>query len=534
MRWLDVDATIDHMNKTPAADNPFADADSAEGRRAPPPCAVVLFGASGDLTRRKLVPAIYNLLRDGHLPGGFAIVGFARRDWSDDQFRAELLDGVREHARSFSEDDGLWERLAGATFYHRASFDDAGGFESLGKRLAGLDDDLGTGGNRLFYLATAPEYFAPIVGRLGAAGLVQRPSAAAGPRGEPWTRVIVEKPFGHDVESARELNCAFLDVLDESQIYRIDHYLGKETVQNILAFRFSNGIFEPLWNQKYIDHVQITVSEDLGVGSRGPYYESSGALRDMMQNHILQLLSLVAMEPPVSLDADAIRDEKVKVLRSMRPLRGEAVLRSSVRGQYVAGSILGEPVPGYREEERVDPASVTATYVALRVSIDSWRWAGVPFYLRHGKRLPKKATEIAIQFRVPPMRLFGSATARSVQPNVLILNIQPDEGISLRFGSKVPGPDIRVRPVKMDFRYGHSFGVASPDAYERLLLDAITGDSTLFTRRDEVEHAWRFIDEIDRAWRDAGADGLRFYEAGTWGPQEADDLLEGDDVWRRL
>lgn len=507
--------------------------------RTTSPCVIVLFGATGDLTHRKLVPALYSQVRQGHLSPEIAIVGFARRKKSHEEFRQDLLEAVREHSPDFTEGDPVWERLSESIFYHESSFEDEGGYRSLGERLEDLDRQLGTGGNRLFYLATAPEYFSLIARKLGEAGLARSsrltPGADPGGRRGPWVRVVVEKPFGTDLDSAVQLNREFLDVFAESQVYRIDHYLGKETVQNILAFRFSNGIFEPLWNHKYVDHVQITVAESLGVEGRGPYYEQAGAVRDMVQNHMLQLLSLVGMEPPVSLDADAIRDEKVKVLRAIRPITPERVREQTVRAQYAEGSILGQVVPGYREEERVAPKSITPTYAAFRLEIDSWRWAGVPFLLRHGKRLPRRATEIAIQFKKPPMGLFSESTVDTVNANTLIMNVQPDEGISLCFGSKVPGPDIRIRNVKMDFRYGHSFGTSSPDAYQRLLLDAIIGDSTLFTRRDEVEHSWRFFTPILQEWERQGEDGLCFYKAGKWGPESAQDLLGAPHrAWRKL
>jgi glucose-6-phosphate 1-dehydrogenase len=517
------------MERDPLPANPFAE--GLRNRRAVAPCALVLFGASGDLTHRKLLPALYNLYADGLMPQQFAIIGVARRPWSDEEFRSRVAEDLGRSARRFDPDNELWRRFAASVFYHAASFEEAEGYRELGRLLDRLDVDLGTGGSRLFYLSTAPEFFADIVERLGAVGLAHPPRGGDGRR---WVRVVVEKPFGRDLESARELNGDLLRVLDESQVYRIDHYLGKETVQNILALRFANGIFEPVWNYKYIDHVQITVAEDLGVGDRGPYYDASGAVRDMVQNHMMQLLSLVAMEPPASLDADAVRDEKVKVLRALRALSDDDVRRDSVRGQYAAGSILGRAVKGYREEDRVPAGSVTATYAALKLHVDNWRWAGVPFCLRHGKRLPKRATEIAIQFHTPPMRLFAETSSGGTPPNALILNIQPDEGISLCFGSKVPGPDARIRAVKMDFRYGHSFGVSSPDAYERLLLDAMAGDSTLFTRRDEVEFSWAFIDPLLRAWERSGADGLFEYRAGTWGPEAADGLFKPGRSWRRL
>ncbi len=528
------------MEEHTPPENVFAE--GIRDRRATAPCVIVLFGATGDLTRRKLVPALYNQMRDGNLSERVALVGVARREKSDAQFRADLLEGVREHARSFSEGDEIWRRLAESIFYHRSAFEDDAGFAALARRLEDIDREHGTGGNRLFYLATAPEYFASIVRKLGAAGLVPRPrvggnlsSSGASTSSAPWSRVVVEKPFGHDLDSARRLNDELLDVLDESQIYRIDHYLGKETVQNILTFRFANGIFEPIWNSHYVDHVQITVAESLGMGSRGPYYDRAGALRDMVQNHMLQLLSLVAMEPPVSVEADAVRDEKVKVLRAIREPTSDEVRRQTVRAQYTSGSLLGETVRAYTEEDRVPDGSHTPTYAAIRVDVVNWRWSGVPFFLRHGKRLPKRATEIAIQFKKPPMPLFSEKTVHAVTPNTLILNIQPDEGISLGFVSKVPGTEIRTRQVKMDFRYGRSFGVRSPDAYERLLLDAIIGDSTLFTRNDEVEHSWRFVGKILDVWADDGSEGLHFYPAGTWGPEAAARLFDGSPrSWRRL
>ncbi len=510
-------------------DNPLRE--GLARRKNPVPCSIVLFGASGDLTQRKLIPALYNLERDGLLPGKLAIVGFARREKTDDQFRAEMLEGVRKHARRFKEGDALWEEFARSIFYHAASFEEPEGFRSLAARLDHLEGRLGLPPNRIFYLATAPAYFSTIVKGLESAGLT-RSGGGAGADG--WARVVVEKPFGRDLESARALNRELLQVLHESQVFRIDHYLGKETVQNLLALRFANGIFEPLWNQKYVDHVQITVAESIGVEGRGGYYDKAGVIRDMVQNHMLQVLSLVAMEPPVAMEADAIRDEKVKVLRATRRIPPASVERHVVRGQYGPGTILGRGVPGYRQEEGVPLDSRTETYVALRLEIESWRWAGVPFLLRSGKRLPKRTTEVCIQFKKPPLHLFAESTACTVAPNALIINVQPDEGISLRFGAKVPGPDIEVRQVKMDFRYGSSFGVPSPEAYERLLLDAMGGDSTLFTRRDEVEAAWRIITDILDGWERSGTPPVE-YPAGSWGPEEAGKLFEGvDGSWRRL
>jgi glucose-6-phosphate 1-dehydrogenase len=500
-------------------------------RRRVEPATIVLFGATGDLTHRKLIPALFRLAADGLLPSHLAVVGVARRDWTDDAFRKSVRTALEEHAGASSRDPALVEKFLSSTFYQPCEFDDPKGYQALAERLTAIDRSVGTQGNRLFYLATSPEYFATIAELLARGGLTRQ---GAGNPPSPWARVVVEKPFGHDLPSALELNRSLLSVLDESQIYRIDHYLGKETVQNILAFRFANGIFEPLWNQKYVDHVQITVAEELGVGGRGPYYDSAGALRDMVQNHMMQLLSLVAMEPPSSLDPDAVRDEKVKVLRALRPMSPERVRSSTTRAQYGAGTRLGERLLAYLSEDRVPKESSTPTFVALRIHIDNWRWSGTPFLLRHGKRLAKRATEIAIQFRTPPMRLFDDPAACSA-PNTLVLNIQPDEGISLCVGSKIPGPDIRIRQVKMDFRYGHSFGVASPEAYERLLLDAIAGDSTLFTRKDEVECSWRFIDPILNTWNEDRHRGLDSYPAGSWGPESADLLLQGTaGTWRRL
>jgi glucose-6-phosphate 1-dehydrogenase len=491
-------------------------------RRAPEPCAVVIFGATGDLTRRKLVPALCNLAHEGQLPANFAVVGFARRPKTDAEFRAELREGAQQFSRFHPLNPAVWEAFAGGISYHQAEFSDAAGYARLADRLAQLDRDRGTAGRRLFYLATAPTDFATIIEQLGAHGMGRGATA----------RIIVEKPFGRSLATARELNATLAAHFDEPQVYRIDHYLGKETVQNILALRFANEIFEPLWNAKYVDHVQITVSESLGVEGRGGYYETSGALRDMVQNHMMQLLSLVAMEAPAGLQAEDIRDEKVKVLRSIRPLGPAHVGQCSVRGQYTAGSTAGKDVPGYLQEKNVAPNSRTETFVALKLFIDNWRWAGVPFYLRHGKRLPKQTAEIAIQFKAPPAVLFAAETTAPVQPNVLVLRIQPDEGISIRMNAKVPGTALNIQPVKMDFRYGGSFGARSPEAYERLLHDAIAGDSTLFTRNDEVECSWALMDALLTGWQTGGTPYP--YEAGTWGPVEADAFIARDGrTWRR-
>jgi len=510
-------------------ENPFREGLSR--RRTPDPCAVVLFGASGDLTQRKLVPALYNLARDGLLPAKLAIVGFARREKTDEQFRSEMLEGVRKHARRFDANDSLWAEFSRSIFYQTGAFDSLEDYKGLAIRLQELERRLGLPQNRLYYLATAPNYFSTIVNGLDSVGLAKPDASSAEPG---WTRAVIEKPFGRDLESARELNHKLLDHLSEKQIFRIDHYLGKETVQNLLALRFANGIFEPLWNQKYVDHVQITVAESIGVEGRGGYYDQSGVLRDMVQNHMLQVMSLVAMEPPVAMEAEAIRDEKLKVLRAVRRIPVADVDRHVVRGQYGPGNVLGKPVPGYREEDGVPRGSRTETFVALRLAIENWRWAGVPFLLRSGKRLPKRSSEVCIQFKKPPLRLFNEATACTVAPNALIINVQPDDGISLRFGAKVPGPEIEVRQVKMDFRYGSSFGVPSPEAYERLLLDAMGGDSTLFTRRDEVEAAWGIVGDILDGWSRSDAEPF-LYTAGSWGPEEADRLFDGlEGSWRRL
>ena len=494
-------------------------------RAVPQPCTIVIFGATGDLTHRKLIPALYNLAADGDLPPAVTIVGFARREKSDDQFRNELENASRKFSRQTVRDD-IWKTFAESIVYHRSEFEDEGGYKTLAKRLDKIDKESGTRGNRLFYLAAAPDQFESILKHLKAAGLNETCKGS-------WARVIVEKPFGTDLPSARELNRIVRNSFTEEQTYRIDHFLGKETAQNILVLRFANAIFAPLWNTHYVDSVQITAAETLGVEARAGFYEHAGALRDMVQNHLLQLLCLVAMEPPTDLGADSIRDEKVKVIRSLRHLSRNEVAANIVRGQYTEGAIHGDPVVGYRQEQNVKPDSHTETFVALRLFIDNWRWADVPIYMRVGKRLPKSATEISVHFKKAPPVLFNKELC---DQNVLVIRIQPDEGISLRIHAKVPGASFRIEPVKMDFHYGTSFGKASPEAYERLLLDAMSGDATLFARRDEVEEAWAFIDPIEEAWHaKKDAPGLFFYAAGSWGPEEADDLLARDGrAWRRL
>ncbi len=495
------------------------------------PCSLVIFGATGDLTQRKLIPALYNLAADSNLPPSMNVIGFARREKSDETFRQELEAATAKFSRQPLHPT-LWENFSHNLFYHRSEFHEESGYHALAKRLDDLDLTRGTGGRRLFYLAAAPEQFPIILENLRRSGLNRAPAGG-------WARVIVEKPFGKDLTGARTLNRLVEESFAEQDTYRIDHYLGKETAQNIMVLRFANAIFEGMWNSRYIDHVQITASEPLGVEGRGGYYDTSGALRDMVQNHLLQLLCLTAMEPPTDLSADAIRDEKVKVLRSLRPLVGESARRCVVRAQYGAGSINGKRVPAYRDEPNIPPDSTTETYVALEINIDNWRWAGVPFFVRVGKRLPKPATEIAVHFKSVPPVLFRTGSGSTQGPmqiddNVLVIRIQPDEGISLRMCAKKPGSSVRIESVKMDFHYGTSFGKASPEAYERLLLDAMSGDATLFARCDEVEEAWKFIDAIRADW-DGNEDGLAFYPAGTWGPSEADALLARHGAaWRRL
>ena len=509
----------------PDFDNPLREGLRME--RTPEPNTVVIFGASGDLTKRKLVPALFNLELERLLPNNFAIVGFARRPIPHEEFRQQMLDGINAFSRNKPADLSVWESFSQGIFYSDGNFDDLEAYKKLSGLLDQLDKERGTTGNRLFYLATAPEYFPVILSNLGASGLNNSPTGG-------WVRVIIEKPFGRSLATAQALNHTVHANFNENQIYRIDHYLGKETVQNVLAFRFANGIFEPLWNRNYIDHVQITVAEAVGVEGRGGYYETSGVIRDMIQNHILQVSTLVAMETPSAIEADAVRDEKLKVVKSIRPITPSQVNDFVIRGQYGLGSSGGKPAPGYRQEASVSPTSHTETYVAFKYFIDNWRWAGVPFYLRSGKRLPKRVTEIAIQFKQAPLQLFGKS-AEAMEPNLLALRIQPDEGIALRFGSKVPGQAMNIRPVKMDFRYGSSFGGEPPEAYERLQLDCMLGDATLFTRADEVEAAWTLIDPIIQGWQENPPADFPNYEAGSWGPKAADDLMAREGrAWRRI
>jgi glucose-6-phosphate 1-dehydrogenase len=507
------------------APNPLREGLSSKA--IPQPCAIVIFGATGDLTHRKLVPALYNIAADGELPPAVAVIGFARRPKTDDQFRQEMEEATRQFSRQTVRDE-IWNDFAKSLFYHQSEFGDEAGYKTLADQLDKLDEESGTRGNRLFYFAAAPDKFETIIQNLKAAGLNKARDGA-------WARVILEKPFGSDLASARHLNRVVQASFTEDQTYRIDHFLGKETAQNILVLRFANAIFEPLWNTRYIDHVQITAAETLGVENRAGYYETAGALRDMVQNHLLQLLCLVGMEAPTDLSANSIRDEKVKVVRSLRRFQAEEVRNCVVRAQYTAGAIAGKPVVGYREEQNVSPNSQTETYVALRLWVDNWRWADVPIYVRVGKRLPKSGTEISVHFKKAPQVLFNRES-QVIEQNVLVIRIQPDEGISLRMQAKVPGTSFRIQPVKMDFHYGTSFGKASPEAYERLLLDAMAGDATLFARRDEVEQAWAFIDTIEEAWAaKENAPKLCTYPSGSWGPEEADELLARDGrSWRRL
>jgi len=496
--------------------------------RAQDPCVLVIFGASGDLARRMLLPALYDLAYDRRLPARFAIVGFARSAWDDDEFRKVVKNSIKEFARR-TIDEAVWESFSANLRYVTGTYGEPESHQRLSSSLEVLDAALGTGGNRLFYMAVPPDTAETIIAIL-------QPHPQLGPDDAgPWTRLIVEKPFGRDLDSARELNRLIHSTFPEESVFRIDHYLGKETVQNILVFRFANGVFEPIWNRRYIDHIQITVAESLGVGKRGGYYDQSGALRDMVQNHIMQLLALVAMEPPIAFDGRAVRNEKVKVFNALRRMDPDEVASSTARGQYAAGWIGGEEVRSYAQDAGVEGSS-TETYVAMRLFVDNWRWADVPFYVRTGKRLPKRTTEIAIQFRRAPHLLFRNIVDVSdMEPTVLTIRIQPNEGISMKFLTKVPGAPMRIRPAMMDFVYGAAFVNEAPSAYETLLLDALQGDATLFTRADEVEAAWEIMTGVLEGWKQMPSAGVPNYEAGTVGPAEADKLIESDGrEWRRL
>jgi glucose-6-phosphate 1-dehydrogenase len=497
------------------------------GRKTVEPCAIVIFGASGDLTARKLIPALYHLHRERQLPEPMRVVGVARREKTDGGWRDELRAALEKYSRTGVVDDASWMAFASNVHYCQGDMSDPASHARLRERLAGFSPELGR--RLLFYLAIAPSQFPGVVERLDGAGLLRTEPEG----GEGWRRVVIEKPFGHDLISARELNAALMRHAHERQIFRIDHYLGKETVQNIMLFRFSNAIFEQIWNRQTIEHVQITMGEQAGVGTRGAFYEEVGALRDIVQNHLLQVLALMAMEPPVNLDAESIRDEKVKLLRAIRVPDSGQVPDSAVRGQYGAGRVLGAPALPYRKEPRVNPDSNVETYVALRLLIDNWRWSGVPFYLRTGKHLAQSVSEVRIQFRRTPHVLFAAECGSKLDANSLTLRLQPNEGITLRFNGKVPGASMEIRPVRMHFSYNAEFGAYTPEAYERLLLEAIAGDPTLFIRRDEVEASWAIIDPIRAAWDGQALNEREFYPAGSWGPAAADELLaRRGHAWR--
>jgi glucose-6-phosphate 1-dehydrogenase len=500
--------------------------DSLRFERRVPPCAIVIFGASGDLSKRKLLPALYRLFYERRIPPSFAVVGSSRTPLSDDEFRKRMKESVAKFLEDAPFDEDVWTSFAQSLFYVPGDLNNPASYDDIRNKLDELEKTHQTAGNVLFYLSTQPSYYAEAVLALGEHGLN---------RGNGWRRVIIEKPFGHDLESARKLNQEIHKVLDESEVYRIDHYLGKETVQNILAFRFGNGIFEPLWNRRYIDHVQITAAESIGVEGRGGYYQEAGALRDMIQNHLSQVMATIAMEPPTVFDADNVRDERAKLLRAVRIVKPEDVPKYAVAGQYGPAKVGGQDVSGFRQEPSVDPNAQTDTYAAVTFFIDNWRWADVPFYIRTGKRMPKRVTDIAIQFQAPPLGLFKQETKgglREVRPNLLVLRIQPEEGISLRFLSKSPGSGMRVRPVSMDFNYGSSFGERTPTAYETLLLDAMAGDPTLYTRQDMVDASWQIVQPILDSWAHTKFD-FPNYPAGSWGPKESDEMLARQGhVWR--
>jgi len=491
------------------------------------PSVAVIFGASGDLTKRKLIPSLYNLAVSKYLSKDFAVVGFARPEMTHEEFRAKLDQEIKVYAGG-SVDQAIWAWFMERIYYQAGEFADPKAYEALKTLLAEVEGRHNTQGNRLFYLATLPSFFSTVVEQLGAAGLVEE-------QGGQWRRVIIEKPFGHDLESARALNKGISQVLAERQIYRIDHYLGKETVQNLMALRFGNGIFEPIWNRRFIDHIEITVAEELGVEQRGPYYEEAGALRDMVPNHILQLIALTAMEPPISFDADAVRDEKFKVLKAISPMSPEEVLQRAVRGQYGEGIVADTLVRSYRKEDRVNPESNIETFVALKLFVDNWRWAKVPFYLRTGKRMPKRVTEIAIQFHRPPLLLFRHVGVEQLEPNTLVIRIQPNEGITLTFGAKIPGPKMEMGGVNMDFNYADHFGVQTSTGYETLLYECMIGDATPFQRADMLDAGWAVVQPILDVWKALPARDFPNYSSGSWGPKEADALLERDGKhWRHL
>lgn len=496
--------------------------------RGAPPTVVVIFGASGDLTARKLVPAIFNLGLDNLLPGDFHLIGFGRKPIEDAAFRVMLDEAIEQHSRRPLSKD-IWERIRQNITYHVGGYDEAEAFVSLAEKIDRIEKGLGREVQRLFYVSTPPSVFQPIIANLGHCGMANKHLHT-----KFASKVIIEKPFGHDLSSARALNAALNQVFEEAQVYRIDHYLGKETVQDLLVQRFANAIFEPIWNREYVDCVQITVAESLGVGSRGGYYDTSGALRDMIQNHTMQLVALTAMEPPVSLDPESIRDEKVKVLKAIQPLALDSASGDVVRARYSSGLINGQLVQGYKEELGIPADSTTETYAALRLSINNWRWKGVPFYIRSGKRMARRASEIAIQFKRPPGILFSEGDKFDLAANTMVISIQPNEGVTLVMNSKVPGLETRTQPVKMHFRYATTFGSNTPEAYERLILDAMIGDSTLFIRGDETEASWKLVTPILEYWQECGEQGMAEYAAGSWGPVESDRLpSENGHEWRR-
>ena len=507
--------------------SPAAPVAQQKPERKPDPCIIVIFGASGDLTKRKLLPALYHLEQSGLLPKEISVVGVARRSL-ETSFAPDMKDGILAGGGVKDDEENL-APFVDKISYHAMNFDDDSGYVALKELLAGIDQKSGTKGNRLFYLATAPEYFADIINSLGTHGM-NKPAEGSG----SWVRTIIEKPFGHDLASARALNDDVNKVFAEDQIFRIDHYLGKETVQNILVFRFANGIFENVWNRNYIDHVEITAAEAIGIEGRGPFYETAGALRDVVQNHVMELLSFVAMEPPISFEADAVRAEKIKVWKSIQKIHPA----DTVRGQYGPGTVDGKQVPGYRQEDRVHPRSQTETYAALRLEIENWRWAGVPFYIRAGKRLAKRVTEVTIMFKQPPLSIFQDEQgkgAEGIRSNFISMRIQPDEGITLRFGAKLPGPHMQISPVSMNFSYAEAFGASSANGYERLLLDAMLGDATLFAHRDGVEATWALMTPILEDWAKNPIKDLPNYAAGTWGPPTSDAMLKADGrKWRKL
>jgi glucose-6-phosphate 1-dehydrogenase len=493
----------------------------------PDPCAIVLFGATGDLAQRKILPTLAHLIHDHPLPEKMCIVAFARRPLGDEGWRKMVFESLDKYMPAGDKlDEAAKQAFAQRLFYCQSNFDDSEGFKRLGLLLDKLDKEQGTSGNRLFYLATPPDTDSLIIAHIGEAGLAQ-PSQVNSSGKQPWVRIVTEKPFGHDLQSAQKLNKEIAKVFHEDQVFRIDHYMGKETVQNIIALRFANSIFEPLWNQKYIDNVQIVVAESLGIESRAEYYETAGAIKDIVQNHVMQILSLIAMEPPADYEANDIRDEKVKVLRAINPLTPEQVARQTVRGQYTAGTMNGQPVVGYKDEKGVSATSTTETYVALKLFVENWRWADVPFYIRTGKHLPVRSTEVIVQFKRVPHQLYTPAETASLKPDSLTLRIQPDEGISLKIGSKIPGAATQLTSIDLGISYSSAFDIELPDAYERLFADCIIGDSTLFIRRDEIERSWIIIDSIVNAWKQM-EDAVYPYAAGTWGPEQAYVLIAED------